>query len=203
MTQEWQNSKPNCYVEFRVYDDQRFTILERFFKPLKDYTQKNTSEPASDDATVERLSIPSNPSDATQEAMMLTNPTETVANRKQFAKPEEWLLALRPQDIELLGMPQHAVSVVALREWQGLSRRERRKAIKAQDNVEQLRILADFNDMLRYWQDVEYQLIALERIDSDKGRVTYLADDFPFEGKVAIEELLMFFGFLSILKDSC
>lgn len=190
--------KPSCTIEFRVHDPQRYSLLERFFQALRDYTRNlDTNMPQlQGDAT------------AMGRGMLLASANdevsleETIA-KKQFSRPEEWLLTLRPQDLEQLNMPNHRESILAIRDWQGLSRRERRKLIKSQENSKVLRNLADFTDMLRYWQDVEYELVALEQTDPDKARIRYVAFDFPFKGKVALEELLMFFGFLSILKDSC
>lgn len=192
--------KPNCYIEFRVYDEQRFELLQRFFEPLKNYTENDDSDAHSDGTTANRT--PVSHTDATQESVAFLSSEDTRA-RRHFAKPEEWLLALRPQDLELLRMPQHRDAIEAFRSWQGLSRREKRKLIKADPNKEQLLVLSDFGNMLRYWQDVEFELVALERDESDRASITYSTFDFPFEGKVALEELLMFFGFLSIINDSC
>lgn len=192
--------KPNCYIEFRVYDEQRYEIFLRFFDPLKRYTQNEDGETASDVTTSSRTPI--SHEDPTEEHMAFSS-SEATRARRQFAKPEEWLLAFRPQDLEYLGMPPHREAIEAFRTWQGLSRREKRKAIKKHPNKEQLLILSDFGNMIKYWQDVEFELVAVERDESDRASIIYSTFDFPFEGKVALEELLMFFGFLSILNDSC
>lgn len=174
--------------------------------PLRDYTrQVEPREAKSDDVTTSgrRPGMGSiSPFAETQEVLRFTAKDDTQA-RRHFAKPAEWLLALRPQDLDFLGMPAHRDSIEAIRGWQGLSRRERRKAIKEHENRRQLRGLADFLDMLKYWQDVEYELVSLKQTDPDKARISYATFDYPFKGKAALEELLMFFGFLSILKDSC
>ena len=201
MAQDSQATRPKCFIEFRIHDPERFTLLERFFNPLRDYTREIEPQIANDDATAGRTPVVSAFAE-TQESFRITPQDDTQARRK-FAKPEEWLLALRPKDLDALRMPAHREAVEAIRSWQGLTRRERRKAIKAQENSKQLRGLADFLDMLKYWQDVEYELISLEQPDPDKGRINYSAFDYPYKGKVALEELLMFFGFLSILKESC
>ncbi|MEM9953696.1 MAG: hypothetical protein AAF846_18955 [Chloroflexota bacterium] len=191
-----------CYIEFRIQDPERFTLLERFFAPLRDYTKSITPQTPRDDTTaVGRETLLANSFQDTQVSRRIN--VDDTRSRGQFAKPEEWLLALRPQDLDALKMPSHRDSIIALREWQGLSRRERRKAIKAHENKRQLRGLADFMDMLKYWQDVEFELLTLQQTDSDLGRISYQTFDYPFKGKVALEELLMFFGFLSILRDSC
>lgn len=194
-----QASKPNCAIEFRVHDPQRYSLLERFFQPLRDYTRN--IEP-------QALKIQDDVTAVGRSTLMTfdendTKTDEETHSKRPFAKPEEWLLALRPQDLEALKMPTHREAIEAIREWQGLTRRERRKLIKTKDNAKVLRNLADFTDMLRYWQAVEYELISIEQTDPDKARIRYSAFDYPFEGKVALEELLMFFGFLSILKDTC
>lgn len=192
----------NCFIEFRVQDPERFVLLERFFDALRDYTKNLAPTPINEDATIAtRGGLLGTSTDGIEDGEKLSN--ADTQTRPQFIKPEEWLLALRPQDLDALRMPSHREAILAIRDWQGLSRRERRNAIKAQDNKRQLRGLADFMDMLKYWQDVEFELVALEQTDSDLARIRYQAFDYPFKGKVALEELLMFFGFLSILRDSC
>lgn len=205
MAQDRQSSRANCYIEFRIHDPERFMLLERFFQSLRDYTREiEAGEAKSDDVTTSghRPSMGISSFAETQETMRFTGKEDTQA-RRHFAKPEEWLLALRPQDLDTLHMLPHREAIQAIRSWQGLSRRERRKAIKAHENRRQLRSVADFLDMLKYWQDVEYELVSLKQTDPDKARISYAAFTYPFKGKVALEELLMFFGFLSILKDSC
>ena len=64
-------------------------------------------------------------------------------------------------------------------------------------------MLADFTDMLNRWQDVEYELVEIVQDEPDRARLSYSTFKYPFQGKEALEELLMFFGFLSILDDSC
>lgn len=193
-------SKPNCYMEFRVYDKARFETLKRFFEPLKAWTQNDNSPqpPKIEDATQAHRFAKAE----TQEGMAIGAREETQT-RRAFARPEEWLLALRPQDLGLLGMPPHADSIRVMREWQGLSRRERRKAIQGKENEEALRVLSDFAEMLRYWQDVQFELVSCEMTESDIARLTYMPFDFPYEGKTALEEMLMFFGFLSIINSTC
>lgn len=193
--------KPNCYIEFRVYDEQRYEIFLRFFEPLRKYTQNDNGASESDATTASRTPSVSH-DDVTAEHIAFSSSDDTRSGR-QFAKPEEWLLALRPQDLEYLGMPSHRDAIEAFRSWQGLSRREQRKAIKGSPNQERLQVLSDFGNMLRYWQNVEFELIACNRDESDRASLIYSTFDFPFEGKVALEELLMFFGFLSIINDSC
>jgi len=192
MAQDWKLDKPNCIIEFRIYDEKRYRTMAHFFKPLREYTHNLGNTTLSPDASTEE----------TQERRQI-GATEVTTTRRNFAKPEEWLLALRPTDMAFLGMPDHKNAIIILRDWQGLSRRERRQLIKASDQKKQLQALADFNDMLRYWQDVEFELLELQQIAPDKAHIVYSTFDFPFKGKAALEELLMFFGFLSILKHTC
>lgn len=199
MVQDWKAVKPNCYIEFRVYDARRFEILQRFFAPLKTYTQHIEAEPGADDVTMPGRSISS--IDDTEQSLLATK--EETRARRQFAKPEEWLLALRPQDMSYLGMPLHKDSILTMRAWYGMTRKERREAIKAAPNRDELQMLADFTDMLNRWQDVEYELVDLVQDEPDRATLTYSTFNFPFNGKEALEELLMFFGFLSILDDGC
>lgn len=194
-------NKPNCFIEFRVYDTEKFAIFQRFFTPLRRFTQKVT-DPASIDDTQEFNAA------TTQEAFAVSpssaTTSESTQERKSYTNPEEWLLALRPQDLQKLGMPNHASAIQYLRDWRGISRRERRDQIKAADaDTDQLYTLADFADMMRRWEDVQYELVHCEMTASDSARITYSTYRFPFEGKAALEETLLFFGFLSILNDSC
>lgn len=201
MSERRRNNQPICYVEFRVHDQERFTILTHFFKTLRRWTQQLNTVPQSSDITTPTRT-PSRPKakEETQEATF--SHRDQTRSRYQFSQSAEWLLALRPNDLKHLGMPSHAEAVQALNAWQGLSRRERRKAIKAQPNKSELQMLADFADMLRYWQEVEYVLISCEQ-NFDLGRIEYSTYSFPFGGKAALEELLLFFGFFSIVRDSC
>jgi hypothetical protein len=199
MAQDLKAVKPNCYIEFRVYDAKRFEIMQRFFEPLRAYTQNIDTEPSADDVTMPARSATS--IEESEQSLVMAK--EETRSRRQFAKPEEWLLALRPQDMSYLGMPQHKDSILTMRAWYGLSRKERRETIKAASNREELQMLADFTDMLNHWQDVEYELVELVQDEPDRARLSYSSFKFPFVGKEALEELLMFFGFLSILDNSC
>jgi hypothetical protein len=198
MAQDWKAVKPNCYIEFRIQDERRFEILQRFFAPLKSYTQHIEAEPSADDVTMPGRGASA--FDDTEQSLLATK--EETRARRQFAKPEEWLLALRPQDMAYLGLPVHKDAILMMRSWYGLTRKERREMIKAAENRDQLQMLADFTDMLNHWQDVEYELVELLQ-DTDRAQITYSTFSYPFQGKEALEELLMFFGFLSILDDGC
>ncbi|MGJ3240299.1 MAG: hypothetical protein ACFE0Q_16450 [Anaerolineae bacterium] len=202
--QDNQASRPTCYIEFRVHDPERYQLLERFFTPLRDYTQHiyQPTPPQPEDITAAGRGALLGGIEDTQDSQRIGIPDETRA-RRHFGKPEEWLLALRPADLDRLNLPSHRESIEVIRSWQGLSRRDRRKAIKAHENSKSIRGLADFIDMLKYWQDIEFELTEIEQTDPDKARIRYSAFQYPFKGKVALEELLMFFGFLSILKDNC
>lgn len=190
---------PNCYIEFRVVDKKRFEILLRFFEPLKKWTQNPSGDDDYGDAdktVATRLA-----KEDTQDRMTLAR--EETRQRRNFAKPEEWLLAFRPQDLTYLGMPNHRDSIQVSREWNGLARRERRQFIKEHDQEGQLQMLADFVDMMKHWQDIEYELVACEMHESDRAKITYSTFKYPFEGKVALEQMLLFFGFFSVISDSC
>lgn len=204
MTENWLDHKPNCFIEFRVQDKQRFEILMRFFDPLREWTHNL-------DATGPNLGIVEDDSTLASRAYMKEDTQERLAvsakeetkERREFAKPEEWLLAFRPKDLQILGLPMHATAVTAMRSWHGLSRRERRRVIEENGDSDEQRLLADFADMLRRWQDVEFELVTCEMHESDRARITYSTFGFPFEGKPALEDMLMFFGFFSIINDSC
>lgn len=188
----------HCYLEFRVYDKRRFEIFQRFFGALQAWTRSLNSASNNDETIANR--IPVSNIAKTQEVSAVTANRNNTLKKGDFDKPEQWLLSLRPQDMEYLQMPDHRASIVALQEWGDLSRRERRKKIKGHKD---LQTLADFADMLRYWEEVEYELVKCEMIETDRGRIDFASDHYPFEGKVALEELLLFFGFFSIVSDSC
>lgn len=200
MANRWLDAKPQCYLDFRVNDPARFDVFMHFFTALRAWTQNYTMQTQEETHTSRATAAVSHTSE-TQESSKLDE--DTTAQRRHFGKPEEWLLALRPQDMEQLGLPPHAEAIQALREWRGLSRRERRKAIKISDNREALNVLADFADMLRYWPGIEFELVGCEMQGNDLARLHYVSFGFPFRGKEALEELLMFFGFFSIVHDSC
>jgi hypothetical protein len=196
MSDNWLESKPNCYIEFRVYDRERFELMQRFFDTLRDWTRDLGGEPQRAGESVGTLAV-----DDTQESRQVNiSAAEETHERRNFSKPAEWLLAFTPDDLEALGMPPHREAIKALQSWQGLSRRERRKETRGN---RELQTLADFTSMIRHWQDVEYELISCEMTESDRGRIEYSTFNFPYKGKVALEELLLFFGFFSIIHESC
>lgn len=196
-----QQSSPHlthCYLEFRVYDEQRFEIFQRFFGALQRSMRSVTGSMSADETVAGR--VPVSNIAQTQEISAVTTNRDGLPKKSSFAKPEQWLLSLRPQDMAYLQMPDHRASITALQEWGDLSRRERRKKIKGH---KELQTLADFADMLRYWDEAEYELVQCQMIESDRGRIDFVSDHYPFEGKAALEELLLFFGFFSIVSDSC
>lgn len=190
----------NCSIAFRVFDDARYEIFLRFFAALQQWSQRPGREPTeSGDTTARR--VPASPTADTQEATAIT--TEQVRQRSAMGKPEQWLLTLRPQDLEALGMPSHADAIMALRTWSTISRRERRQEINLAATHNQLQALADFADMLGYWQEAEIILTGCVREGRDLARISYASAGYPYHGKTALEEMLMFFGFFSIVDDSC
>lgn len=190
-------SLTRCYLEFRVYDKQRFEIFKRFFAALQARTQRGNNS-TTDETLATR--VPVSPIAKTQEVSAVTASRGDSVQTSDFARPEQWLLVLRPQDVAYLGLPPHIEAINALKEWGDLSRRERRKRIKGHKT---LQTLADFADMLKYWAEVEYELVSCEMVEADRGRIDFVSDHYPFEGKPALEELLLFFGFFSIVSDSC
>ncbi|MGB1286028.1 MAG: hypothetical protein ACPG7F_05805, partial [Aggregatilineales bacterium] len=123
---------PTCAIEFRIRDMERYQVFSRFFKALKDWLQRpapSLIEASSEDSTFQV---------------------------RQYDKAEDWMLNFRPQDLELLGMPDHRTSISTLKAWRGLPRRERRNQI---GDDAALQILADFSDMIKYFRDVDYDLV--------------------------------------------
>lgn len=199
MTDNYHNQEPNCTIAFRVLDDERYAVFQRFFQALREWSQRQASEPANSADTTSRRTPVSNTAD-TQEATIITN---DQATRSRMGKPEQWLLTLRPQDLETLGMPIHTTAIQLLRTWSTISRRERRNEIKHAAEQSKAQALADFADMLSYWQDAEIILLDCSREGRDLARIQYATYDYPFVGKAALEEMLMFFGFFSIVDDTC
>ncbi len=200
MSQEQMNPEPNCSLSFRVMDEGRYEIFLRFFDALRQWTQRRPSMPADSADTTSRR-VPVSPTADTQEATAVT--TEQARQRSRMGKPEQWLLTLRPQDLETLGLPPHNDAIMRLRTWSTLSRRERRQEIKHAAAQNQLYTLSDFADMLGYWQETELTLLECVREGRDIARITYASFDYPYKGKTALEETLMFFGFFSIIDDTC
>jgi len=173
MAQPPPEKKPNCYIAFRVTDDQRFDIFLRFFNALKPATQRR-----------QRESVES----AAQESTYVA---------RRFSKAEDWLLTFLPQSLEYMGMPTHRDAIIALRRWHEMDRKTRRKDIGADES---LRKLAEFADMVARFEALDYELIGCEK-ESDTARVLILSHGF--NSKEAVEEMLLFFGFFSIIENSC
>jgi len=200
MSDDQTTPQPNCSIAFRVADEERFTIFMRFFEVLRQWSQRRASDDrTSGDTTARR--VPASPSADTQEATAIT--AESVRQRSGMDKPEQWLLALRPQDLEILGMPTHADAIQALRTWSMISRRERRQEIRHSTEQSQLHNLSDFSDMLNYWRDADVTLVECARERRDLARISYVSEGYMHNGKTALEETLMFFGFFSIVDDTC
>lgn len=179
-----------CYLVFRVHDEARFAILNHFFGALRGSTARRTSS-KEQQGDKEKTS-----------EMRLVRPSDvTIATRRlSFDKPEHWLLGLRPTDIEALGLPPHMESINALKQWRNMNARERRDAIQGD---EALQTLADFVDMLALFDGLEVSFVSLERLDKDRARLDFTFPTFPYDHRGALEELLMFFGFFSILDALC
>ncbi len=176
--------RQTCYIDFRITDPARFQVLLRFFEFLKSWSQQRTTTgPVNADSTQETRAI--GLADATMQ--------------RSFDSIENWMLVFRPKDLETLEMPPHASAIPALRTWRGLSKRERRESI-GKDNS--LSMLADFADTLRQFENSEFELLGLRGVSSDRARLEYAISHYPYEGKSALEGLLLFFGFFSILDSN-
>lgn len=199
MTEEQPYQEANCSIAFRVFDDERFAVFQRFFQALKQWSQQQAKEPGSGaDTTAQRIPVSSTAD--TQEATIITS---DQATQSRMGKPEQWLLTLRPQDLDSLGLPLHTTAIQLLRTWSTISRRERRSEIKRNAEPSKAQALADFADMLSYWQDAEIALVECSREGRDLARIRYATLHYPFQGKSALEEMLMFFGFFNIVEDNC
>jgi hypothetical protein len=200
----------NCNIEFRVWDLERFGILQRFFNALKRWSEQahagllgdsdtNNTTSSQQDSTQYRRPLPT---DSTQEMPNATAVNRTSANARQNAidKPELWLLNFRPQDLKALGLPDHATSARTLREWNGITKRARKKQIK---DDETLRNLADFSDMLKGFSAIEIVFVRCAVDEKDKAILEYHTALGNYESHVAVEELLLFFGFPHIINRSC
>lgn len=176
-------NRQHCYIEFRVTDNQRFEVFLRFFNAMRTYTRQRYA-----DIKMENM-------DPNQ-----TMVSEGTFRAKTYSKDEDWMLAFKPDDLEYLKMPPHREAITSLRKWRDLSRKERRADINKDP---QLQTLADFVDMLRAFRDVEFELVNCAMHDADSARIEYTTYQYPFDGKSALEEMLLFFGFFSIIEDSC
>jgi len=179
-----------CYLVFRIHDEARFNMLKHFFGALRGSTSPRIS-------SKERRGD----KDKTSEMRVARASDATVVNRSlPFDKPEHWLLGLRPADLEMLGLPPHMESINALKRWRELSPRERRDNIQGDDS---LQALADFADMLALFDGLEVNFVSLDRLDKDRARLDFTFPTYPYDHRGALEELLMFFGFFSILDAMC
>jgi hypothetical protein len=179
-----------CYLVFRIHDEARFATLNHFFGTLRGSTARRigSKDPQTD-------------KEKTSEMRLVRPGDATVATRRlPFDKPEHWLLGLRPVDMEALGLPPHMESINAIKQWRSLNARERRDAIQGD---EALQTLADFADMLALFDGLEVSFVSLERLDKDRARLDFTFPTFPYDHRGALEELLMFFGFFSILDAMC
>ena len=167
---------PECYIDFRIRNVERFQVFARFFTALKTWLHR--------------------PKPAIVEA----GADDSTHHTRSYDKAEDWMLNFRPQDLELLGMPDHKASIVALKAWRDLSRKERRTRINKDPA---LQMLADFSDMLKYFRDVDFDLVSCEQIERDYARIRIQPYTTIVENRAALEELLLFFGFYSIIQENC
>lgn len=171
-----------CYIEFRVTDEQRFQVFMRFFEALSTHTQSRSVLPSS--------------------AVADTIANAATLKARSYDSPDEWMLTFRPPDLAYLKMPAHRDAILALRRWRGLTRKERRADIKETGDPT-YQTLADFADMLRHFNEIEFELVSCDKTSTDTARIEYTAYGYRFQGKAALEEMLLFFGFFSIISDSC
>lgn len=174
--------QPVVYLVFRINDEARFAALQYFFANLKAGTRRIASK------------------EKTQETRAVSASDATHATRRlSFQRPDHFLLALRPIDLEVLGLPDHAQSIQALRLWQGKSKRERRDLLAGE---RRLQVLADFCDMLALFDGLDVQFLTCSKLDSDRARLEFHVPELPYDvARPALEELLMFFGVFSILDE--
>lgn len=166
-------AKPICYVEFRVVDENRFKILQRFINGLKTHVLQPSIGAAHDEVT---------------------------HKARTYDKPEDWMLIFRPRDLELLNMPGHLEAVSALRAWENMTRSERRAAIKKDEALQQL---ADFADMVKRLTQTRYRLIGCEKTAPDVARLEFTTDEPVFTERDAVEAMLLFFGFFNVIDEAC
>lgn len=159
------------YIEFRVYDDERFQVFERFVRAQRTRAFAGSAEPValSDDST---------------------------QRGRNYAATEDWLILFRPADLALMGMPDHQTALEALKAWKGLSRSERRAVINKDSR---LQMLADFADMVRRLSHVRYRPISCQRTTPDVARLEFITDEPYFTERDTLEDMLMFFGFINIV----
>lgn len=199
-----------CAIDFRIYDDGRYAQLIRFFEILRramSSIQKTEDivtgipsplPPANAPQAGPAPSSAEAEEDATQESRMVV--PAAGLTRAVFLKPEQWLLYFTPQDLQALHMPEHVKALSAVRNWQDLNRKTRRNAI---GDDQGLQTLADFVDMLAHFYKTSLQLVGCERLAPDCARITYTSQVRNNSNEDAIENLLIFFGFLMILNRTC
>ncbi len=181
-------TKIACQLEFRVTDSERYAAFERFFATLSAWTQQRYS--GSGTTAI----------DETQQVRAVNPRMSQLEDSTTKDRSANWLLVLRPSDLELLGMPPHLDSLQWVGKWRTLSRAERREQLKGNAS---LQALAEFVDMLKQFEDVPCELMSCTRPAPDIARLAYQAPSITPKLKSALENLLMCFGFYSVLRDDC
>lgn len=175
-----------CQIEFRITDAERYAVFERFFATLSAWTVQRTR------GGVTAI-------DETQQTRA-ANPAITIGNGDSSEKTANWLLTLRPQDLALMGLPQHIESIETIGRWRKITRAERRTEILGNP---QWQALAEFIDTLRRFEDVPCELVSCTRPAPDLARIAYQAPQITPQLKGILESLLLCFGFFSVLTDDC
>jgi hypothetical protein len=168
-------SEQTCYIEFRVHDDNRFQVFERFVRALRARAFAGTPEPVQV------------AQDATQKG-------------RTYDQPEDWLLLFRPADLATMGMPDHQASLTMLKAWRGLSRGERRTLINKDP---MLQMLADFADLVKRLSQVRYRPLTCAKTGRETARMEFTTDEPYFTERESLEDMLLFFGFFNIVDEGC
>jgi hypothetical protein len=162
----------NAYIEFRVFDEARFQIFQRFYQALRQRVLNSHKAP--------------------------TDLEDATYRSKTYGAPEEWMLLFRPHDLNVMGLPTHQESIRALKAWHGLTRSERRATI---NKNAALQLLADFADLLKRIDEAPFIPLECGKVGYDTARIEF-STDTPYFERETLEEMLLFFGFFNIVDES-
>lgn len=181
---DWLNEQSNCYVEFKYDDPHRFKTFHRFFRTLRAWTRRHSHLEFYHDEH-ETLRIVRRSGDDNS-AM----PLETT---------EDWLRVLTADDRDLLGLPTLPEARRYLALWDAILPEEAEAEARTDP---QLRRLWEFDNMLAFFDFIAYELTACEIVGPNVARLEYAAFDFPYGGRMALEEVMLFFGFWRVIDQS-
>lgn len=181
---DWLNERSNCYVEFKYDDPQRFKAFHRFFRAMRGWTRRSSHLAFYHDE---------------HDSLWVVRASGDDNSGQRLRHTEDWLRVLTAEDRDLLGLPPLPEARRYLALWDAILPDE--AEFEAHTDP-QLRRLWEFDNMLGFFDFVAYELTACEIVGPNTARLEYAAFDFPYGGKLALEEVMLFFGFWRVIAQS-